>query len=251
MAAQNFDASFKAMIRHEGGYVDHPADPGGATNLGVTIGTLSGWLGRKATKAEVKALTVETVKPIYKKNYWNTIGGDGLAIGLDYCLFDVSVNSGPGKAKQFRAAVAGKYSNRVDEIKAVCARRRAFFQSLRTFKVFGKGWMRRVAEVEALSIRMALAGGSIMNPAQVNEALRKEASGAAGKAKHNASQAGTAGGASAAGGGIMAASGWNWELIAFGGVCALVIGFVAVLAWQASRQERERMNAFLTEAQNG
>ena len=251
MAASNFDPSFNAMIRHEGGYVDHPADPGGATNLGVTIGTLSAWLGRRATKAEVKALTVETVKPIYRKNYWNTIGGDGLPIGLDYCLFDVSVNSGPGKARQFRAETAGKFAKVTDEIKAVCARRRAFFQSLKTFKTFGKGWMRRVAEVEALAIKMALAGSTIMNPAQVNEALRKEAMGAGDTAKAKTKQAKAAGGASAAGGAATAAGGWDWQLIAFGCVCVAVIGFVGFLAWRAAKQERERMSAFLQEAANG
>ncbi len=59
----NFDRALPLVLKHEGGYVDHPRDPGGATNLGVTIGTLSGWLGRKATKAEVRALTRESVAP--------------------------------------------------------------------------------------------------------------------------------------------------------------------------------------------
>lgn len=250
MALSNFEPSFKAMIRHEGGYVDHPADPGGATNLGVTIGTLSGWLGRKATKAEVRALTVDAVKPIYRKNYWNTIGGDGLPIGLDYCLFDVSVNSGPGKARQFRAATAGKFAKVTDEIKAVCARRRAFFQSLRTFKTFGKGWMRRVAEVEALAIRMALSAGTILTPTGINEALRKEAMTSAGTADAKTKQTKAAAGGAGAGGVATAAGGWNWELIAFGCVCVAVIGFVGILAWRAAKQERERMGAFLQEAQS-
>ena len=251
MAASNFEPSFKAMIRHEGGYVDHPADPGGATNLGVTIGTLSAWLGRKAEKSEVKALTVETVKPIYRKNYWNTIGGDGLPIGLDYCLFDVSVNSGPGKARQFRAATAGKFAKVTDEIKAVCARRRAFFQSLKTFKTFGKGWMRRVAEVEALAIKMALAGSTTLTPTGVNEALKTEALGAGQKAEAKRKQANAAGGVSAAGGAATAAGGWDWQLIAFCGVVVLVIGFVAFMAWRAAAHERERRDAFLREVANG
>lgn len=74
------------MLVHEGGYVDHPKDPGGATNLGITIGTLRGWLGRQATKAEVKALTTTTVAPIYRAKYWDKIGGDDLPSRLDAAM---------------------------------------------------------------------------------------------------------------------------------------------------------------------
>ena len=98
MAAANFERALPLVLKHEGGYVDHPNDPGGATNLGVTIGTLSSWLGRPATKAEVKALTRATVAPIYRKNYWAAIRGDELPAGLDYAVFDFAVNSGPKRA---------------------------------------------------------------------------------------------------------------------------------------------------------
>jgi lysozyme family protein len=95
------------VLNHEGGYVDHPKDPVGATNLGVTIGTLSGWLGRKATKAEVKALTVKDVAPIYRHNYWDKVRGKDLPAGLDYAVFDFAVNSGPFKAASSLQTILG------------------------------------------------------------------------------------------------------------------------------------------------
>lgn len=96
MAAANFERALALVLVHEGGYVDHPAYPGGATNLGITIGTLSDWLDRAATKAEVRALTKATVAPIYRKNYWDAVRGDDLPSGVDYCVFDFAVNSGRG-----------------------------------------------------------------------------------------------------------------------------------------------------------
>src|SRR5687767_1827204 len=95
MAADNFDASLKFVLQFEGGFVDHPKDPGGATNLGVTIHTLSAVLGRPATKAEVKALTPKTVAPIYRQRYWDKVRGDDLPLGVDLAVFDFGVHSGP------------------------------------------------------------------------------------------------------------------------------------------------------------
>lgn len=168
----NFDRSLSAVLKHEGGYVDHPNDPGGATNLGITIGTLSGWLGRKATKAEVKALTVDKAAPIYRKNYWDAVRGDDMPAGLDYALFDYAVNSGPsravitlqtilgvapdGKMGPITLAAAGKFgaANLVNEL---CVHRLAFLERLSTWPTFGKGWASRVNGVRALALEMASA----------------------------------------------------------------------------------------------
>src|SRR5215207_8607949 len=94
MSLHNFERAFALTLKHEGGYADHPGDPGGATNLGITIGTLSDWIGRSATKAEVRALTRDAVRPIYRKNYWDRIGGDRMEPGFDYACYDFAVNSG-------------------------------------------------------------------------------------------------------------------------------------------------------------
>jgi lysozyme family protein len=149
---ENFDKAFSLTLKHEGGYVDHPADPGGATNLGVTIGTLSDWLGRKATKAEVKALTPEKVKPIYKKNYWDRVGGDHMESGFDYAVYDFAVNSGVSRAVKYSKEVKGATTE--EKIKNLCAARLRFLKGLKTWGTFGKGWSKRVQGVEREALKM-------------------------------------------------------------------------------------------------
>jgi lysozyme family protein len=157
-----FDECLPLLLKHEGGYVDRPKDPGGATNLGITIGTLSHWLKRPATKAEVKALTPEKVAPIYKANYWDACRCDDLPAGVDYMVFDLAVNSGPSKARRYLQSAVGaiedgilgpKTMERVGRvhpdniIRSMSKRRENFYRSLDTFKTFGKGWLRRLEEV--------------------------------------------------------------------------------------------------------
>ncbi|AYO83646.1 glycoside hydrolase family 108 protein [Methylobacterium brachiatum] len=170
MTAANFERALALALVHEGGYVDHPADPGGATNLGVTIGTLSDWLGRPATKAEVKALTKATVAPIYRRNYWNAVRGDELPSGIDYCVFDFAVNSGKGRAipslqralsvaddgklgPLTLAAAASKDAGQT--IERICADRLAFLRRLSTWPTFGRGWSARVEGVRAEAMALA------------------------------------------------------------------------------------------------
>ena len=90
---QNFDQSLEMLLHHEGGYVWHPEDPGGETNLGVTRAVYEQWVGRQVMDGEMKRLTVSDVAPIYKKNYWDRIRGDDLPSGLDFAAFDWAVNS--------------------------------------------------------------------------------------------------------------------------------------------------------------
>ncbi|WP_425352623.1 glycosyl hydrolase 108 family protein [Methylobacterium terrae] len=96
--ASSFERALPLVPKHEGGWSDDPQDPGGATNLGVTVGTPSLWLGRPATRAEVKALTVAIVAPLYRRRFWDAIQGDALPAGRDHALFDVAVNGGPKRA---------------------------------------------------------------------------------------------------------------------------------------------------------
>jgi lysozyme family protein len=170
MAAANFERALPLVLMHEGGYVDHPKDPGGATNLGVTIGTLSSWLGRPATKADVKALTKATVAPIYRKNYWAAIRGDELPAGLDYAVFDFAVNSGPKRAAMALQRAVGvaddgvigsvtlaNIANRpVDAtIERIMADRITFLRRLSTWPTFGKGWAARCDGVLTQALNMA------------------------------------------------------------------------------------------------
>ena len=95
---KNFDKCFEMLLAHEGGFVNHPEDPGGATNLGVTKRTLQNYLGRHVSMDEMRNLTPEDVKPIYRKNYADAVCFDDLPAGLDWAMLDWAVNSGSGRA---------------------------------------------------------------------------------------------------------------------------------------------------------
>jgi lysozyme family protein len=167
----NFDTCFNLMLAHEGGYVDHPSDPGGRTNLGVTQRVWEEWLGRPVSEKEMRALTPTMVKPLYKRKYWDAVRADDLISGVDYCVFDVAVNSGPGRAVKFLqssvgvtpdggfgprtlAAVKESEKDPARLIEMYCARRLEFLQSLKTFETFGRGWSRRVQEVKDKALKM-------------------------------------------------------------------------------------------------
>jgi len=167
----NFEICLKKMLAHEGGYVDHKLDPGGMTNLGVTKRVWEEWVGHDVDEKQMRALTPETVAPLYKRKYWDAIRADELVAGVDYCVFDVAVNSGPGRAIKFLqncvgvtpdggfgpatlAAVKKAEEDPARLIELYCAKRLEFLQSLKTFETFGKGWSRRVAEVKEEALKM-------------------------------------------------------------------------------------------------
>lgn len=169
MAAANFSRALAAVLKHEGGYADHPSDPGGATNLGITRTTLVRWRGRSVSKAEVRALTRVEAALIYRALYWDEIAGDELPPGIDFAVFDYCVNSGPGRAARTLQSVVGvrtdgrigkatlavaSLRNPEDLIRAYCRKRLSFLERLRTFAVFGRGWRRRVHETQALALQM-------------------------------------------------------------------------------------------------
>lgn len=101
--AQTVDALLADLIRREGGYVNHPADRGGPTNMGITIGTLSSWLGRRATVEEVRALTHAEAVSIYRQRYWSGPGFDRLDLDQRIAInaMDAGVMSGPRRGAQF------------------------------------------------------------------------------------------------------------------------------------------------------
>jgi lysozyme family protein len=168
---ENFDRAFALTLKYEGGYVDHPKDPGGATNLGVTIETWSTYIGHDATKAEIKALTPAKVKPLYKRRYWDKVMGDRLPDGLDLAVYDFAVNSGPARAckalqKVLRTAQDGvlgddtlqalKGKDVTDVITAFNAERQRFLKSLSTYSTFGVGWSKRVKHVQQTAAAWAM-----------------------------------------------------------------------------------------------
>jgi lysozyme family protein len=167
----NFETCLALMLAHEGGYVNHPSDPGGRTNLGVTQRVWEEWVGHEVDEKQMRALTPETVAPLYKRKYWDAVRADDLMDGVDYCVFDVAVNSGPGRAIKFlqscvgttpdggfgpatMAAVKKSEEDPARLIELYCAKRLEFLQSLKTFETFGKGWSRRVQEVKDKALKM-------------------------------------------------------------------------------------------------
>jgi lysozyme family protein len=167
----NFEKCLAKMLAHEGGYVDHKLDPGGMTNLGVTKRVWEEWVGHDVDEKQMRALTPETVAPLYKRKYWDAVRADELVAGVDYCVFDVAVNSGPGRAVKFLQSCVGVNADggfgpatmaaveKAEEdpdrlVELYCAKRLEFLQSLKTFETFGKGWSRRVAEVKEEALKM-------------------------------------------------------------------------------------------------
>lgn len=166
---ENFDAALAAVLHHEGGYVNHPADPGGMTNLGVTRRVWQEWVGREVSEQEMRGLTPEAVGPMYKEKYWDKVKGDDLPAGVDYVVFDAAINSGPGRAAKWLQECVGATPDGAigpATLRAVAAadpeeliaryqeRRRDFLQSLNTWPTFGKGWGRRVDEVASAAQQM-------------------------------------------------------------------------------------------------
>ena len=169
MAAANYNKCLETILHHEGGYVNHPKDPGGETNLGVTKRVYEEWGGTK----DMKDLLVEDVAPIYRKNYWDKLKGDDLPSGLDLCVFDFGVNAGPGRAAKYLQTMIGTVADggigpntlkKVNEyvekhglevtIRDYQNRRLGYYESLSTFETFGRGWTRRVDETTELAISM-------------------------------------------------------------------------------------------------
>jgi len=169
MAAENWEKCLEMILHHEGGYVNHPKDPGGETNLGVTKRVYEEWGGTK----DMKDLTIEDVSPIYKKNYWDKVKADELPSGLDLCIFDFGVNAGPGRAAKYLQSLVGTtvdggigpnslraVAEHVDRwsiertIDDYQANRQKYYEKLKTFDTFGRGWTRRVDETTKSALEM-------------------------------------------------------------------------------------------------
>jgi len=165
----NLSKCLKIILHHEGGYVNHPKDPGGETNLGVTKRVYDEWGGTK----DMKDLTQEDVEPIYEKNYWDRTKCDELPSGLDLCVFDFAVNAGTGRAAKYLQKLVGATADGaigpatmrsvnayLDEhgvkyaIEEYNKNRQAYYERLKHFDTFGKGWTRRVTETNETALEM-------------------------------------------------------------------------------------------------
>lgn len=169
----NFDTCLREVLKHEGGFVNHPKDPGGMTNLGVTKATYEAWVGHSVSEAIMRGLTLQHVRVLYKTRYWDAIKGDDLPAGVDLCVFDFAINAGPARAVRYLQLMTGAASDgkigpntlqqlqqyvRTHDLNRAIDRyqdlREAYHKKLPTFPTFGRGWLRRVEEVRSAALKM-------------------------------------------------------------------------------------------------
>tara|TARA_B100000941_G_scaffold91376_1_gene63378 strand:+ start:2126 stop:2668 length:543 start_codon:yes stop_codon:yes gene_type:complete len=172
---ENYDHCLGLILHHEGGYVNHPKDPGGETNKGITKRVYENWcIEQDLFQKDMKDLKISDVAPIYKQNYWDRCKCDSLPDGVDLCVFDFGVNAGTGRGARFLQKCVGAVADgaigpntlrQVDEwiamrgeedlIVEYSERRRNYYKRLKTFSTFGKGWLRRVEETELEAFKLA------------------------------------------------------------------------------------------------
>lgn len=148
-----FGAAFETLIGHEGGYVNDPTDPGGETKYGISK--------RAYPRVDIKGLTLEGAKRLYREDYWDPLGGDSLGDPLDYAIFDLAVNSGVKTATKMlqtalgilpdgawgpaSAAALTAARDRKTVALRVAATRLGYMTCLATWEHHSKGWARRIA----------------------------------------------------------------------------------------------------------
>jgi len=164
-----FDRCLELVLIEEGGFVNHPEDPGGATNLGITKKAYEDWVNTVTSVERIKSLRVSDVRPIYRTKYWNPVRADDLPDGINLIVFDAAVNSGPRRAARWlqrcvHAEVDGAIGPKTLAITKTCdpavvirqfqQERLFFLQSLDIWKTFGKGWEKRVRRMQDSALKM-------------------------------------------------------------------------------------------------
>ena len=163
---ENYAQALKQVLKYEGGYVDHPKDPGGPTNKGVTQAVYDNWRkSQNLPTQSVRAIADSEVAAIYKNLYWDRVSGDLLPSGVDFAVFDFAVNSGVSRAAKMLQSVVGVtqdgqigpatiLATKTYVAMSITNRRLAFMQSLSIWSTFGKGWSARIADVKAQIIAL-------------------------------------------------------------------------------------------------
>jgi lysozyme family protein len=167
----NFEPALIHVLKYEGGYSDHPSDPGGATNYGITHAVLAAHRGGAVSKADVQALTKAEAAQIYRRRYWEAASCDALPAGVDLAVFDCAVNQGVGRAARFLQQAAGAKADGAIGAKTIAAvaatprdtlltefmalRMRAYGQLGSLFRTFGLGWSRRLMATHAAALAVA------------------------------------------------------------------------------------------------
>ena len=173
----NWDKAFELVIKSEGGFTNDQRDSGnhlpdgrqGCTMLGCTQTNWEAYIGHHVTQDDMKKLTSSDVKPLYKKNYWDAVSGDLLPSGLDYAAFDFAINAGPAASRKMIQRALGVIvdgSIGPNTLKAISQAdskelmqkfsdaKTTYYKSLGNFNVYGAGWLKRVADVQAVANMM-------------------------------------------------------------------------------------------------
>ena len=257
MAAASYEVALTRLLRDEGGYGNHPSDPGGPTNFGITLADARRYWKGNATADDVRAMPQTVARKIYRERYWNALRCDELPAGVDYAVFDYSVNSGVGRAGKVLRRVlkladgtsivsddvvaAANAAHAADLVNAICGERLAFLKALKTFPVFGRGWVARVDGVRTASL--ALAANKSLRLSQV-----KAPDASPGKAvvpvSVPAAQAST-GAVVAAGAATMVATS-RFEIAALVIVAAAVAAAAIFLIWRWRHRARQEAAVVLT-----
>ena len=163
----SFKECLDLVLKSEGGWVNNPADPGGETNLGVTKRVWEEYVGHPVES--LKKLTKEDVAPLYEQKYWRPCYGEVLPRGLDFVVFSMGVNAGPGRSVKLLQSSIGcvldgvigpktreliSASNSATLIAKFSESRREYYRALKTFPIFGKGWLTRVDREESEALNM-------------------------------------------------------------------------------------------------
>ena len=160
----SFSSVIEMVLHHEGGYVNHPDDPGGETKYGISK--------RAYPEIDIANLTEEDAGEIYFKDYWSKIKGEDLPRGVACVVMDYGVNSGISRASKALQRACGiekgdgiigphslaavwatvKDKGEKQVIDEVTNTRREFIRSLSTYETFGKGWERRITETHEKAV---------------------------------------------------------------------------------------------------
>lgn len=171
----NFARVLPLVLEYEGGFTKDKRDPGnwtgGKVGVGELRGTNKGIAAASFPTLDIEHLTDAQIAEIYRAKYWVRVRGDDLPSGVDLSVMDGAVNSGPARSVKWLQAVVGetqdgiagpvtlnaaKKADAPKAIKAHCAKRLGFVRSLAIWNTFGKGWSRRIANVEATAISWVL-----------------------------------------------------------------------------------------------
>jgi lysozyme family protein len=170
---KNFRDCLELVLKHEGGYVDHPKDPGGRTNLGVTQRVWEDWVGHEVDEKAMRALTPAIVAPMYEMKYWRTSYCEKLPRGLDLLVFSMAVNAGAGRSVKLLQDAIGVVADgvigpntmaRINEtnvetlIDKFSEARSDYYRGLKLFPVFGRGWLARTDKERLEALQMCKNG---------------------------------------------------------------------------------------------